>query len=215
MVRMKPKVEGKNVRLEGDFYDGPPPKPGLYQGTIKHLGFVKVGSGDNKGADMLKGVFEIAEGPYKGAGLFWNKPLLDQTVGWINQFLDALTDGSQKQKDQLQHIFWDIGCDLEQEADGKLGRQIKTVGKSTKLIGRPISFIVRNGSYEGQDRPEIARFVIPVEDEPEMDEEEMEDALGEFQQDTSSNPVEDVAEEEVSSASGTAEDEVDEDDPWS
>ena len=60
---MKPVVDGFNETLSGgNYYDGPPPTPGLYQGKIKQLALATIASGPNAGGQRLHLVVEITDG---------------------------------------------------------------------------------------------------------------------------------------------------------
>ena len=229
MVRIKPAFDGTGAKPEGSFYDGPPPPPSTYRGTVKRMALAKIGSGDNKGADRIALVVEISEGKYKGAGILHSLNLTQQGKGWVNQFLDSLTDGSDVQKNALQKMFWQKGYDVE-EKPGKLGQEFIVIGKNFKPIGKNTAFVTKMGAdNEGNPRAEIARFVTPVAEEPEIEEDDVLDSsengssgsgLDEFKQPEPESVMEQAVSEaqDLPSDSPAEESPVDDDEddgPWS
>lgn len=217
MVRIKPGFDGKGQA--SGFYDGPPPPPNTYRGKVKKMGLAKIGSGDNVGKDRIALVLEITEGQYKGAGILHSINLTTES-GWaVNQFLHAMTDGSEKQKTVLEKWFYDVGYDVEPEATGKMGQQFISIGGKFKPIGKPVAFITKMDSYNGEPKAAIDRFVVPqaVSEEPEVEPEVLDEpvveepssGLDEFAVETTSNP-----EPEAVSVGANATD-LDSDDPWS
>lgn len=160
MPMIKPPFNGKDAT--SGFYDGPPPVPGTYHGVVSRMGLATVLSGENEGADKIVVVVKITSGKYNGAEIFSNFTLLTQSAWSLNQFLEAMTDGSEKQRKIIRDWFWDIGYSVESEAKNeKLGRQFEYIGKPAfKPIGKKVAFVTEmNG-----ERANIAKFVIPLED---------------------------------------------------
>lgn len=192
-MRMKPKVDGLGAEIEGFGYDGPPPVPGTYHGFVKKMGLAKIATGENKGADRIALVIEIDEGKFKGAGIVHSLNMTDQGKGWVNNFLDSLTDGSERQRNGLQKLFWQKGYDVANEADGKLGHQFLDIGGKFKPIGKTCMFVtvLRPDQY-GEDKAAIARFIVPRDANEDDDEDDSEDdpmqGLGEFSQAETMNP---------------------------
>lgn len=228
MVRMRPEFDGFDETDPpegmGTFYDGPPPPPGIYHGTLKKLGLAKIGSGDSKGSDRLAVLVEIDRGKYKGAGVFHSLNMTKQGGYFVNQFLWAMTDGSDRQKDALRNMFWRKGYDVAKEPDGKMGKPISVIGAKFVPVGRELSFVTTmDNDLEGNPRPKIVRFVVPVEGKEEEPESEPDDdlaGLDEFAAPTTTNPAEDEKPDEgvdLGSAFDTegAQDLDDDDDPWS
>lgn len=198
MVRMKPSFDGSDEteRPEGMFYDGPPPRPGMYTGVVEKLGLAKIGSGDNKGQDRLALLVRITEGPFEGAGVFHSLNMTKQGGYYVNQFLWAMTNGTQRQKDAIRKMFWHKGYDVAKEADGKMGHPITVIGSKFEPIKKKVQFItVMDNDLEGNPRAKIARFLIPVaaEEEPDEFEEslpgpESGSGIDEFAPETTKNP---------------------------
>lgn len=196
MVRIKPSVSGKGATVS--YYDGPPPTPGTYQGKIKKMGLARIQNGDNAGADRIALLIEITQGKFKGAGVMHSLNLTEQGAPYVNQFLHAMTDGSDQQKEMIEDWFWEKGFDTQEDPDGKMGRQFNFIGKpSFKPIGKNVAFVTKMDSYNGAEKAAIVSFVVPLEgsgsEEPET---EVEEVLDE-------SPTETVVS-----------DEDDADDPW-
>lgn len=167
MVLIKPEFDGTG--MVSGFYDGPPPTPALYKGRVARLGLGKIESGQYAGSDKLVVVVEIEHGKFKGASIFTQLLLLKQNAWTVNQFLHAMTNGSQKQKDAIEKYFWQIGYDVEETAKSeKLGQQFNWIGSPKFVpIGKPVAFVT---GIDG-DRVTVEKFVVPGEeaDEPADD----------------------------------------------
>lgn len=206
MPIIKPSFDGSNET--SNQYDGPPPTPGPYKGEVKGLWLTKIKRGENEGTDMLTVSVAITGGKFKGARLLHNLPVMKNTAWSLNQFLDSLTDGSEKQREVLRKWFWTIGYNVSDDEE-KLGRPILRIGKKFDPIGKPVSFVTKMDNYNDTPRAIIDRFVVPLENSDDDDDDE-DDGIA----DTTPEP-----EPEDESASPPAEDGDDEDDdgddPWS
>lgn len=236
-MRIKPTVDGYNDRSAGfQDYDGPPPAPGIYRVKLRRMGVGKISSGENEGAHRLILLLEIIDGKYKGAVIYHGLNVTEQGKAYVNFFLDALTDGTDRQKEALQKMFWrsSDGWNVEDKPIGKIGYQFVTIGKKFVPIGRTLNIQTKMGNdLSGEPRAEVAKFIVPSElsDEEEDEIERLQegrppsgDGLGEFAQATSSNPApKEVAPEPEPEPEPTLEPEPvpvpdfedDEDDPWS
>lgn len=210
MPIIKPKFDGSEDIGDGR-YTGPPPTPGPYRGNVRGMWLTTIKSGDNAGEDQIVVSVKINHGKFKGASILHNLQIMKATSWSTNQFLHALTDGSEKQKSTLRKWFWQIGYDVEDHEE-KLGRPIIKIGKNFKPIDREIGFIVKKDTYNGEDRAKIDRFVVPLEDSEDEAADE-DDGIGEFDAATTHNPepvkVAAVPEPEMPPS------ESDDDDPWS
>lgn len=206
MPMIKPPINGKDAT--SSFYDGPPPVPGTYQGEVSRMGLATVLSGKNEGADKIVVVVKITHGKYKGAEIFNNFTLTLESAWSLNTFLEALTDGSEKQRKLIRDWFWDIGYNVEEKADNeKLGRQFIYIGKPAfKPIGKKVAFTT---TLDGE-RAQISKWVVPQEN---SDDEEESDTAVDLPDVATEEPSESVATEEVSEGEAVAAD--DDDDPWS
>lgn len=217
MPVIKPPFDGSEAT--SDRYDGPPPTPGPYNGVVKGVWLNKIKKGDNAGADQLTVSVEISHGKFKKARILHNLQVLNSTAWSLNQFLDSVTDGSDKQKTTLRQWFWRNGYDVapDDEAVKNLGVPVrKIVGgkKGFVLLDRKVSFVTKMDTYEGVAKAIVDRFVVPLEDSgsEEPAAEASEDALGEFDAATTHNPE---PEPEAAVEETPTEDEPDDDDPWS
>ena len=200
---MNPNFDGFNETNTGtDYYDGPPPTPGVYNGKIKQLALATIASGPNAGGQRLHLVVEITEGKFKGAGLVTSLNLTPQGSPYVNQFLRSLTDGSDSQYTAIREAFWRTGYTVG-DADQKGRLPIVKIGKKTNPIGMSTSFVTRmRTGNDGVERADIARFAVPthVAPEPEPEEDDALDGLADF-----------ADLDELSSVSASS----DADDPWS
>lgn len=200
---MKPVVDGFNETLSGgNYYDGPPPTPGLYQGKIKQLALATIASGPNAGGQRLHLVVEITDGKFKGAGLVTSLNLTKQGAPYVNQFLRSLTDGTDGQYNAIREAFWHVGYSVGDE-DQKGRLPILKIGKKTNPIGMSTAFVtkMRTGN-DGVERADISRFVVPNPDEAKEDT----DNSDELDLDTFADLNDDDDSEKVA---------IDSDDPWS
>lgn len=202
MVRIKPDFDGSTA--SSGRYDGPPPTPGTYRGIVKKMGLAEIKSGANAGSHRIALLLEISEGNYKGAAVMHSLNLTTQSAWAVNQFLDALTDGSDKQKAGLRNLFWQKGYEVENEPDGKMGQQFINIGGKFKPLGKPVAFVTKMDSWDGKPKAAIDRFVVPIEHAAESEEAE-EDSLDAV----------DSAEIEETVEVAAAPSESDDDDPWS
>ncbi len=205
---MKPPSNFKDsVDTGGDWYDGPPPTPGIYAGTVKKMLLTKVKGGEKDGELRIMVVCEINDGKFKGAGVSKWLQITEQGAPWLNQFLRSLTDGSDAQFKGIREAFWDIGYAVD-DADDKGRLPIVRIGKKTNPIGLPTMFSTKlRPGTDGVTRAEIVRFISKAVDSTTSDDDEdvEDDAL-----------VEDSADEtyDVSGMDEFASDDED-DDPWS
>ena len=159
-----------------DVYKGELPPNGAYEGDLKVVKVGKIGSGENKGKHNLKitVVIDDPEYPeYKGCPAFANLNLTDQGVPYVNQFLESLTDGSDKAKADIKRAFWKTGPIVD-DAKEHILRIGKTQVNSPKgairvLIGTKLN------TYQGSTTVKIQQWMIvdgegsgPSDDEAEV-----------------------------------------------
>lgn len=210
MPLIKPKGNWKDEEGAG-IYDGPPPDPGTYNGEIVRMGLTTVRSGDNAGEDKWVVSVKITDGKFKGASLLHNFVMVKQSAWSFNQFLKAMTDGSDKQKQTILDWYYERGYSLEADEKYKgLGRQCEFIGKPAfKPIGKKVKFIVtKNGEYTNVDR-----FLVPLEDSGE--DEAVEETLAVAEETESADDSGGFADETPAEPEAVAaEDDSDDDDPW-
>jgi hypothetical protein len=217
---MKPPTDGFNNTDTGTgFYDGPPPPPGVYKGTIKQLALAKIATGENQGTDRLHLVVEISDGKYKGAGLVHSLNLTKQGEPFVNQFLRSLTDGSEEQWVGIREAFWHTGYQVADKPDAKKRLAILKIGKKTNPIGMATSFVTRmrtveKGEFAGQERVDIARFVTPHAGNGNDAEDTADDGLDDMES-AGEDAYETSALDEFTEEKSQNKVVVDLDDPWS
>ncbi|QSL67822.1 hypothetical protein [Nocardia phage P3.1] len=162
-------VDGVGKELEG--YSGKPPKPGIYTGKLKRLEYTKTKNGQNPGTPMLKAMVVI-DGPksakeFHGAAVWRNLVIMDSTVGFVNQFLNSLTDGSDTQIKKIQNAFWKENATV-----------VNDEGHITKIGGfkigspegeRDVVIQVKNRKYEGAVQAEIGSWIRKNNDSDDED----------------------------------------------
>lgn len=184
----------------GDWYDGPPPQPGVYKGMVKKLLWQEI-----RGEQRIMVLCEITDGKYKGAGVTRWFQLTEQGSPWWNQFLASLTDGSDAQAKAIRQAFAADGFAVD-DPDAKGRLPIVRIGKKTNPIGKSVVFAtkLRTGN-DDIERAEITRFIVtPVDssDEAADDDSSPEDALDGLEE------FADLDDDKVSIV-------ADGDDPWS
>lgn len=218
MVRIKPEIDGRGASV--GFYDGPPPKPGTYVGVVKKMALNKIARGDNEGKPRIALLLEITEGQFKGAGIMHSLNETEQGKGFLNQFLHAMTDGSDKQKKMIEEWYWELGYDVESESDGKMGRPFNYIGKPTfKPIGKKVAFTTKMDSYNEEPKAAIVSFIVPLEDSEESEPEEEVLAVSSDDADDSDDSDDSVVAEDSSDEgddfdSPTSDSGGDDDNPW-
>lgn len=169
-----------------EVYKGELPPNGAYEGVLKVVKIGKIGSGNDKGKSNLMLVVILKDEDYPefdGCPCFGNLNLTDQGVPYVNQFLESLTDGSDKAKADIKRAFWKVGpvVDDAKEHILKIGRtQVNSPkGEITVLIGTKVS------TYNGNTSVKIQQWMLtdgegngpaPEAEVVEADEEDVEDA---------------------------------------
>jgi len=227
---MKPPAayDADSVDTGFDQYDGPPPTPGLYKGKVKKLLLSQVESGDKKGEQRVLVICDITESKFKGAGVAKWVQLTEQGSPWVNQFLRALTDGSDKAFKEMREAF-KKGYKVE-GPDSKKRYSIEMFSNKFVPIGKDINFVVARRTIEQGERTgevvaQIARFVTPFVDPDgdDVDDESLDglDDAPDFdtEPDADDDSTETEPEAEDSSDLSAGDDDTgepeDADDPWS
>lgn len=207
-------VDGVGKELEG--YSGKPPKPGIYTGKLKRLEYTKTKGGQNPGTPMLKAMVVI-DGPksakeFHGAAVWRNLVIMDSTVGFVNQFLNSLTDGSDTQIKKIQNAFWRENATV-----------VNDEGHITKIGGfkigspegeRDVVIQVKNRKYEGAIQAEIGSWIRKSNDSEEDvdDETELEADVDDEGIDEELDASDDVVNDDSDIVDDN--DAVETDDPW-
>lgn len=238
---IKPSFDGYDEDdIGGAYYNGPPPKPGNYQGRVKSFYLTKIESeGENKGKTRLDLLIEItakgdgSETEFAGAGVFHSLNETEQGARFLNQFLRSITDGSEEEWKAVRKAWW---------------RQEKQVGDTETIRGKKMvpvlrfgkwqpqekqlttTFVTRMGTYKfgerkGEPMAEIAYFITPkvsggaaqAESPPPADDGDNE-GFEDSTPDTNSNGLDEFSEDTTSNpgtdSGSEASTESGEDDPW-
>lgn len=238
-VKVKWDINGKGVDpASGDFgYKGPNLPKGSYIAKVKRATLSEIKSeGANKGKPRISVLLEVVGGAetdgkpaltasefkYMGAPVWDGLNIIDSSVPFVNAFLHALTDGSDKGKRDVEHAFWDMDKVIRRVKVEK-GPRAGTVDKHLISFGKYklnspngevlVQITTKAGAdLKGNYRPEVTGYlpydgeqtkgIVASEDEDE-DEDEL---LG----DEGDEPDEDDYDDEDSDEDD-AEDEDDED----
>ena len=160
-------------------YKGELPPNGAYEVVLKVVKVSKIGSGEDKGKNRLQ-LVTIMDDPdhpdYDGCPVFGGLNLTDQGVPYVNQFLESLTDGSDKAKADIKRAFWKTGPIVD---DAK--EHIKKIGKTN--VNSPSGAIrllvgTKLRTYQGNTTANIQQYMTaeqgggPDSSEPEIVEED-------------------------------------------
>lgn len=181
-----------NAAEARESWSGELPPTGVYEGVVKIISTGIIGEGaKNAGKPKLTVGVELQGtegGKYDGFIAWSNLNLIDSSIPYINQFLLALTDGSDEQFTRIKKAFYETGPTVDERKKHvlKIGRwninspegelpikvAIKKEGyynefqKKTVETSRIESFLVNenNSGPSGSSAPEL-----PVEEEPVVD----------------------------------------------
>ena len=241
---IKPDFDGfDDLDTGANFYDGPPPKPGMYRGKVKQFHVAKITSetSENKGKDRIHLLVEIvskadgSKSEFAGAAVIHSLNETKQGAPFLNQFLLSLTDGSEEQSVAIRTAWWKKGKQVG-DAVTVFGKQMEPILQFGRW--KPTeqelfcTFIVKErtieqGERKGEKRAEIARFVVPVntgddDSDTGLDDSDS-DSSGDtegFGDDGDDTPAEAPASEESTEesapadSSGSSDSSDDGDDPW-
>lgn len=157
--------------LEGwEEYDGPVPPAGIYVGYIRRLGVKENKNGD----DMLNGLFIIDEDKdseksrFNGYGIWFNQNVTDQGKPFLKQFLGSIG------------ATWSDFVSRTVTESKDRPTDVVSIGK-VKLESEPEARLsAKRGSYNGEAKLEVARWMPPKTDEEqeEWDDSDAEPADG-------------------------------------
>jgi hypothetical protein len=125
------------------------PQTGSYDGKLKVLQLAKTGpNAKNPNCNMLKvGVELVDAGEATGYVAFRNIVLIENTVPFVNQFLRALTDGSDAELAKIQRAFENNLVVDEREVNVLKIGTYKINSPEGEL---PIKVSIKRGSYTPQ-----------------------------------------------------------------
>ena len=142
-------------------YKGELPPNDAYRGILKTVKVRKIQSGEDKGKNglMLVVILNDPKFPeYDGCPVFGNLNLTDQGAQYVNQFLEALTDGSDKAKTDIKRAFWKTGpiVDDAKEHILRIGKtQVNSPkGELSVLIG------TKTSTYSGNTSVKVQQWML-------------------------------------------------------
>ena len=179
-----------------DVYKGELPPNGAYRAEVKVVKVGKIASGDSKGKSRLQitAIIKDPEYPeYDGCPAFGNLNLTEQGAPYVNQFLESLTDGSDKAKTAIKNGFWKTGpiVDDAKEHILRIGKtQVNSPkGTLTVVVGTKQNtyqgnttvriqqwMVDEEGSGGGSSEPAEVVEVVEVEEDSDIEPEEDDDA---------------------------------------
>lgn len=119
MAKLKWDINGKGAPPKeggGNNYAGPNLPKNSWPAKVKRLEVTKIASNTvNKGKPRIRILLEVQtrqlddEGKwqYHGAPVWDGLNIIEGSEGYVNAFLHALTDGSDRQKKSIEAVFWD------------------------------------------------------------------------------------------------------------
>jgi hypothetical protein len=240
--KLKWDISGKGVKPKqpgeggGNNYEGPNLVKGSYPAKIKRMEVTKITSNTvNKGKPRIRILLEVQTDKIKGKEQYHGAPvwdglnIIESGKPYVNAFLHALTDGSEKSKRAIEAVFWDEdkGADFKKVRNKKSDEIEVHITKIGRLqINSPngekmIQIVTRPGEdNKGNFRPEVAEYLpytgAGVDDDDsdidEMDDDD-DDMLGAVDDDDDEDDDEDEGDpEEYDDDDDDDSDEDDEDD---
>lgn len=205
-------------------YSGPiPTERGIYPCYVKIFDLVTNKNGD----PMLKGL-AVVDVPKKhkfakfnGYGIWFQQNITDQGKPFVNQLLNALSDGSQEHSAKIRKAFWTTGAQTEkplpskpQQSAGailKIGPLRFSVDPDDKKIRILISG--KPETYNGEPKLSAGKYVMKQNDEADVpdDDEDDEDEILE-DSDLDEDDDEDLEDEDDDDSDEDEEDESDDED---
>ena len=118
---------GKGAAQGREAWSGELPPTGSYTGVLKTLTVDTIQSGNNAGSTKLIAGVELRNTPggkWDGFVAFGNLNIIDVSIPFVNQFLHALTDGSDAQTAAIEKAFYGEGPVVDERK-----KHIKKIGK--------------------------------------------------------------------------------------
>jgi len=205
MPKMKWDISGKGVppsKAGGLGYDGPELPKGSWPAKVKRMEVIRIASNTvNKGKPRIRLLMEVQTANLKGKEEYHGAPvwdglnIIEQSQGFVNAFLHALTDGSERAKRAIEAVFWDEdkGPDYKR-VENKRGDKETHITKIGRVpINSPngevmIQIVTRAGQDQnGNYRPEIAGYLPYLGEKPKavepQDDDEDDDLIGDEEDD--------------------------------
>ncbi len=124
----------------------------------------------------LKAKAKSANSKYDGYGVWGNLNITDQGKGYVNAFLDAISDGTTAGMRKMRKAFWEGGLVVDGDGIGHVIR-IGTLKVNSPKAELAVSFSGKKDSFGGQDKLIVGKFLLPAaaEEEDEWADEDEED----------------------------------------
>ena len=139
-------------------WSGPLPPKGSYTARLKVAKLVPITSAANKGAFRVFIVCElITNDEYNGAPVFGNVNLIESGKSFVNQWLKALTDGSDAQYDKILKAFngGQVHVDEKKEHIKAIGN-VKVNSPNGEL---PVKISLGHNTYNGKTTAKVMSFL--------------------------------------------------------
>lgn len=128
-------------------YSGELPPNGSYRGVLKVLRAKKITSGGNKGKHRLQIGVEITDPQYKGYFAWGGVNLIESGLQFVNQFLNALGDGSEASLKKLQKALFGPGPVVDDSGNNVEVKKIGTVTINSPKGEKPLIVTLRRKEY--------------------------------------------------------------------
>ncbi|QYW00860.1 hypothetical protein SEA_MADI_57 [Gordonia phage Madi] len=203
-------------------YQGPNPPSGSYLCSLKQLTIKENKNGDN----MLAFVAEISDtGPrakYNGFAIFGQQNITDQGAGYVNQLLDAISDGNE----QVREDFWEGAVKTKKaeklDKNNKPVYHVRAIGDDFKVNSPDdldIQLVItgKKGTYQGNYKLDAqgygpASIDLDGDDEDEDDIEAGEDEADETDEDDVDTDEDDSEDDDEDDDDDDDEDDADDED---
>lgn len=140
-------------------YEGPLPPNGAYDGRLKVVKIAKIKSEKNAGKLRLQIGVEITHPDFKGYFAWGGVNLTDQGAPFVNQFLRAITDGSDSEFNAIRKAFSSsagVVVDEKKENVLKIGKW-KIDSPQGEL---PIKVQLKQRTWDGVTRAGVQTFLL-------------------------------------------------------
>jgi hypothetical protein len=206
-VRQKWDINGKGVAPQsgGSFsgYTGPDLPKGSWPAIVKRCEIMTIKSaGANKGKPRIRILLEVqtkhlddeSKHQYHGHPVWDGLNIIQGSEGYVNAFLHALTDGSQRAKNAVESAFWDEDKGPEKKRikvakgprEGEVETHITKIGRY--VIGSPngqtmVQITTKPGkNLDGDYRADLTGYIPytgpspkAADSEDDLDDEELDD----------------------------------------
>jgi hypothetical protein len=147
---------GQEVAEARQDWDGPLPPKGVYPGILK---IVRVKQIKGKTDNRLQILVTLNTGDeYDKCPVWGGVNLTDQGIPYVNQFLAALTDGSDSEIDKIEKAFY-AGFVVDEKKTEVIRIGTKKINSPEGTL--PILISLGHNTWEGKVNPKILSFLLP------------------------------------------------------